>query len=212
MIIAIESASSDASVALAEPDGTLIDEEGWSGTIGQGREILPRLLALLDEHHRRLEEATAIAVGIGPGSFTGLRVGMSLAKGLALGTGATIVGIPSLEAWLAAEPEAVAALARAGAREAFVLVRAADGPVIMAAPDLSAKLLEEAVAAPEELAAAFGLAGARAPVRAAAMVARMAAERLALDPAGDDLRTLEPAYQRLPRGLQQLPAEAVKWL
>ena len=93
-----------------------------------------------------------------------------------------------------------------------VLVRAADGPVILAAPDLSPKLLEEVVAAPEELAAAFGLAGARAPVRAAATVARMAAERLALDPAGDDLRTLEPAYLRLPRGLQQLPAEAVKWL
>jgi len=212
MIVAIESASTDPSVALAEADGSPIGDEGWSAGMGQGRDLLPRLLALLERHHRRLEEATAVAVGIGPGSFTGLRVGMSLAKGLALGTGARIVGIPSLAAWLAAEPEARAALARAGAHEAFVLVRSAPEPVIVAVDDLPAGILTELVSAPAELAAAFGLAGALPPLRAAAAVARIASERLAANPAGDDLATLEPAYLRLPRGLDQLPAEAVKWL
>ena len=211
MIIAIESASTDPSIALAEPGGVLIGLDGWSGAIGQGRDLLPRLLALMDQHHRRLEEATAIAVGIGPGSFTGLRVGMSLAKGLAVGIGARIAGIPSLAAWLAAEPEARAALARAGAREAFVLVRGVPDPVILALSDLPPAVLHEPVAAPAELAAAFGLEDARPPLQAAASIAALAAERLAADPRGDDLRTLEPAYLRLPRGLDQLPAEAVRW-
>lgn len=212
MIIAIESASTDPSVALAEPGGTLIGLDGWSGTVGQGRDLLPRLLALLERHARRLEEATAVAVGIGPGSFTGLRVGMSLAKGLAVGTGARIVGVPSLAAWLAAEPEARAALARAGAHEAFVLVRGVPDPVIVATSDLPPSVLQDPVAAPAELAAAFGLSGARPPLRAAGSIALLAAGRLGEDPDGDDLRTLEPAYLRLPRGLDQLPAEAVRWL
>jgi tRNA threonylcarbamoyladenosine biosynthesis protein TsaB len=212
MIIAIESASTDPSVALAEADGTLIGLDGWIGTIGQGRELLPRLLALLEQQGRRLEETTAVAVGIGPGSFTGLRVGMSLAKGLALGTGAAIVGAPSLAAWLAAEPDAVAALARAGAHDAFVLPRGVSAPVIVPQAELPAALLAEPVAAPAELATAFGLADARPPTNAAAALAALAAERLLDDPGGDDLRTLEPAYLRLPRGLDQLPAEAVRWL
>jgi tRNA threonylcarbamoyladenosine biosynthesis protein TsaB len=212
MIIAIESASTDPSVALAEDNGSPIGEDGWSGTIGQGRDLLPRLLALLERHQRHLEETSAVAVGIGPGSFTGLRVGMSLAKGLALGTGAAIIGIPSLAAWLAAEPDARAALARAGAHEAFVLLRDAPEPLIVAAADLPPGILTEPVAAPAELATAFGLAGALPPLRAAASVASQAAERLAADPKGDDLSTLEPAYLRLPRGLDHIPAEAVKWL
>ena len=48
-----------------------------------------------------------MAVGVGPGSFTGLRVGMGLAKGIALARHVPIVGVPSLVAWLVAEPEAV---------------------------------------------------------------------------------------------------------
>jgi len=49
-------------------------------------------------------------------------------------------------------------------------------------------------------------------LRAAASVAALAAERLAADGSGDDLRTLEPAYLRMPRGIRELPAETVKWL
>ena len=149
MIVAIESASTDPSVAVTADDGEPLAVDGWSGGPGQGREIMPRLLAAVERAGRRLGETTAVAVGIGPGSFTGLRVGMSLAKGIAFGLEVPIVGIPSLVAWLAAEPDARAALA---------------------------------------------------------------AERLAADGSGDDLRTLEPAYLRMPRGIRELPAETVKWL
>lgn len=212
MILAIESASTDPSVALAERDGTPIAVDGWSGGHGQGRELLPRLLALLEGAGRTLGEVTAVAVGTGPGSFTGLRVGMSLAKGLAAGLGVPIVGVPSLAAWLDADPGARAALARAGAHDAFILLHDAEAPVIVAEDALPTGARHDPVVAPRELGEAFGLEGARSPQRAASAVARRASARLAEDAAGDDLRTLEPRYLRLPRGLEALPAEAIRWL
>ena len=213
MILAIESASTDPSVAVAEADGEPLVVDGWSGGPGQSRELLPRLLAAVERASRQLGDTTAVAVGIGPGSFTGLRVGMSLAKGLAFGLQVPIVGIPSLAAWLAAEPDARAALARAGAHEVLVLVRGTLDPAIVHEDGLPEAIRSEPVAAPEELASALALAEGRPPLRAAGSVAALAAERLAGDaPAGDDLRRLEPAYLRMPRGVRELPAESVKWL
>ena len=212
MIVAIESASTDPSVAVTADDGEPLAVDGWSGGPGQGREIMPRLLAAIERAGRRLGETTAVAVGIGPGSFTGLRVGMSLAKGIAFGLEVPIIGIPSLVAWLAAEPDARAALARAGAHEAFVLVRGMPDPAVVHEDGVPDAVRGEPVVAPAELAAALALAEGRPPLRAAASVAALAAEWLAADGSGDDLRTLEPAYLRMPRGIRELPAETVKWL
>jgi tRNA threonylcarbamoyladenosine biosynthesis protein TsaB len=212
MIVAIESASTDLSVAISAEDGDLLALDGWRSTGRGGHELLPHLLALLARAGHRLDQATAFAVGIGPGSFTGLRVGMSLAKGMALATGRPIVGVPSLDAWLAADPEAPAAIARAGAREAYLLLRGETQPRIVDRDELPSSSGMAAVAAPSELAEAFGLAGATPPTRAAAAVAALAAARLATNPGGDDLARLEPAYLRQPRGLGQLAhAEATPW-
>ncbi len=57
---------------------------------------LPELQAFL--HDTGAAQADLIAVGSGPGSYTGVRVGVSLALGLAQGWGARVVGVPSLEA------------------------------------------------------------------------------------------------------------------
>jgi tRNA threonylcarbamoyl adenosine modification protein YeaZ len=205
VIIAIESASTDASIALARPDGSLIAVDGWSADRRQGSEVLPRLLALLAAHDRRLDDATGIAVGIGPGSFTGLRVGLSVGKGIAYALGLPIVGVGSLAAWLAAEPSATAAVARAGASEAWLLVRDAEVPVVVDRAELAARLSPTGSVAPVELSVAFGLAGTVPPHRAAAGVATLAAARLRASP--DDLATLEPAYLRAPRGLEPPAAE-----
>jgi tRNA threonylcarbamoyladenosine biosynthesis protein TsaB len=201
MIVAIESASTDLSVAIAAANGQLLAEEGWRSDRRRGHELLARLLALLKGSGHRLEEASAIAVGIGPGSFTGLRVGLSLAKGLALALRRPVVGVPSLEAWLEAEPAASAAVACASARDAYLLLRGEEAPRIVDRDALPAEAATAPVVAPGELAEAFGLAGALPPIHAAGSVAPMAARRLALDPAGDDLARLEPLYLRPPRGL-----------
>jgi tRNA threonylcarbamoyl adenosine modification protein YeaZ len=211
MIIAIESASSDPSLALAAPDGVAFAVDGWAGEGRQASELLPHLLALLERSGRELSEATALAVGIGPGSFTGLRVSMSLAKGIAYALGLPICGVPSLTAWLLAEPEAVAAVARAGAQETYVLPRDEAEPRIVASAELPALLGSQLVVAPSELASAFGLGNARSPAAAASAIASLAAERLAKLPQGDDLERLEPAYLRAPRGIRPDSAEVRPW-
>jgi len=212
MIVAIESASTDLSVALGADGGEVLAVDGWRSEGRGAHELLPRLLALVAQSGHRLDQASAFAVGSGPGSFTGLRVGMSLAKGLALALRRPIVGVPSLEAWLEADPEALAAVARAGAREAYLLLRGDAAPRIVDRDELPSEADVAAIVAPGELAEAFGLWGATPPARAAAAVAAIAAARLAVDPAGDDLARLEPAYLRPPRGLGQLAhAEATPW-
>jgi tRNA A37 threonylcarbamoyladenosine modification protein TsaB len=70
VIVAIEAASTDPSVAVAAPDGTLLGVDGWSATPRQTHELLPRLLALLAGSDGTLAQVSAVAVGIGPGSFT----------------------------------------------------------------------------------------------------------------------------------------------
>lgn len=197
MIIAIEGASSDLSLALAEPDGSPIADDAWSSHQRQSAELLPRLLHLLARARRPLRDATALAVGTGPGSFTGLRVAMSLAKGLAFGLERPIIGVPSLHAWLEADPGASAALTRAGAREAHVLARG-DELRVIDRDDLVA--VAGPLLAPAELAEAFGLANTRRP-GGAALIAHAAADRLVREPAGDDLARLEPLYVRPPRGV-----------
>jgi tRNA threonylcarbamoyl adenosine modification protein YeaZ len=199
MIIALESASSDPSLALASRDGALVASDAWAGEGRQASELMPHLLVLLARAGRDLREATALAVGVGPGSFTGLRVSMSLAKGLALGLGVPLVGVPSLAAWLASEPEAAAAVARAGAQDAFLLPRGESESRIVAAADLPSLVGRSRAVAPSELAAAFGLENAITPSRAAASIAAAAAARLREDPRGDDLDRLEPSYLRPPR-------------
>lgn len=199
MIIAIESASTDPSLALAEPDGRLVALDGWSADRRLASDLLSRLLILLEHEGRQLGDATAIAVGSGPGSFTGLRVGMSLAKGLALALAIPIVGVPSLDAWLDSEPEAEAALGRAGAHDAYLLRRGAGTPQVATRDEARAQ--PGRLVAPAELAADFDLGDWRSPTRAAASVAARAAARLAAEPAGDDLERLEPGYLRLPRGI-----------
>ena len=209
MIVAIESASTDISLALARPDGRLLAGAGWTSDRRQGHETLPRLLELMAEADGGLADVSAVAVGTGPGSFTGLRVGMSLGKGLALALRVPILGLPSLRAWLDAEPDAGAAIGRAGAREAYLLLRDEAEPRIVDREELPAGIRDHVVVAPAELAEALGLRAARPPYHAAAALAASAARRLADGPDGDDLARLEPAYLRAPRGVGQLPhAEA----
>jgi tRNA threonylcarbamoyladenosine biosynthesis protein TsaB len=211
MIVAIEAASTDLSLALADSAGTIVAEEAWPSSRRQSAELFPRLLSMLDRSGIALGALTAIGVGSGPGSFTGLRVAMSLVKGLAVGLHRPIVAVPSLVAWLEAEPDAELAVSRAGAREAYVQSRHANGPLIVDRDSLTHRLDGRTVVAPEELAQAFGIERARSPHGALA-VARATAVRLAADPAGDDPRTVEPIYVRAPRGVTSDVEGEVRWL
>jgi tRNA threonylcarbamoyladenosine biosynthesis protein TsaB len=63
-----------------------------------GRDLIPSLRALLREAGVVLRDLDLLAVGVGPGSYTGLRVGVMAAKTLAYATGSSLVGLDSLEA------------------------------------------------------------------------------------------------------------------
>ena len=94
--LALDTATRTGSVALAS-DNTLV---GWlSGAERTHGERLPGdLLACLATHTVTLADVDLFAVCTGPGSFTGLRVGLATMQGLALAAGRPLVGIPTLEA------------------------------------------------------------------------------------------------------------------
>lgn len=86
MILLIETSTLNCSVALGQPDGTLLDARAESS--GQYLHA-ERLHVLIDElfssSRQHPKQLTAVAVGRGPGSFTGLRIGVSTAKGICTG-------------------------------------------------------------------------------------------------------------------------------
>ena len=69
-----------------------------------GRDLVPRLREVLERAGVRPIDLDVVAVGLGPGSYTGLRIGLAAAKVLAYVSGASIVGIDSLEVVAANAP------------------------------------------------------------------------------------------------------------
>lgn len=119
MELALETSRRETSLALALGAQVLQDE----GRESHASDLLPRLEALLAEagvaRSSRPLALRTLFVGLGPGSYTGLRVGIATAHGLARATGAALYGLSSFEALAFAELEphqegAVVADARAG--------------------------------------------------------------------------------------------------
>ena len=96
MLLAIDTSTDTASLALVQDSETLA-ELTWRCEENHSVELLPRLTDLLNQTKSSLQSISSIAVARGPGSFNGLRVGVSTAKGLAFSLGIPIVGISTLE-------------------------------------------------------------------------------------------------------------------
>ncbi len=96
MILAIDTATQSAGLALYNQDG-IYAEETWQAGRNHTVELMARLAHLLKSARVTIPELEAIAVSLGPGSFTGLRIGLAAAKGLALPHHLPIVGIPTLD-------------------------------------------------------------------------------------------------------------------
>jgi len=97
MELTIDTSSNRAGVALSDRGGTLA-LFAWHTASNHSRELLPNLNRLLQHWKVGLSSVDAIIVARGPGSFNGLRVGISTAKGLALVLGVPLLGIDTLEA------------------------------------------------------------------------------------------------------------------
>jgi len=96
MLVAIDSSTETASLALAR-DGKVLADVSWRCGQNHSVELLPHLTQLLGEASVSIKDTSGIIVAKGPGSFNGLRVGLSTAKGLAFSLGIPIIGISSLE-------------------------------------------------------------------------------------------------------------------
>lgn len=97
-VLALESGGAMASVALIDAKGALHYESAQSGQ-SHSCQLLPMAKRLLEKAGFQWRDLNGIVVGIGPGSFTGLRIACSLAQGLALGTQKKVLPVSSFEAW-----------------------------------------------------------------------------------------------------------------
>lgn len=100
-LLAIDTLSSICTVAILGSDGSLHIRRG-SGQRRHAREVLSLVDAVLDDSRLPLAALSAIAVINGPGSFTGLRIGATVAQGLAFSTGLPVIPVSSLDLLAAA--------------------------------------------------------------------------------------------------------------
>lgn len=94
-LLAIDTATDQAGVALF--NGSAVVARSWPGGRQQTTTVLPQIESMARDAGVSLDDVGAVAVSIGPGSFTGLRVGLSIAKGFALARGCALIGVPTLE-------------------------------------------------------------------------------------------------------------------
>ncbi len=217
MELTIDTASDVASVALSQ-EGSLRAELTWLCARNHSVELLPTVEHLMRRSSVDNADLTAVFVCIGPGRYTGLRVGVSAAKGLAFALGLAIVGVGRLEADAyqhAGYRGPICAVHRAGRGElAWALYESEpSGWREIVAPRLSLpealladKRLQRALFCGEisdELAqalrAAFApstpIASGAASIRRAATIAELAWRRLSAGDV-DDVAGLIPIYLR----------------
>ncbi len=96
MILAIDTATRWTGLALFDGK-TVFAEQGWRGTNTQTVELTPAIGTLLAKSELEAADLKAISVAIGPGSYTSLRVGLAVAKGLSLAHQIPLIGVPTLD-------------------------------------------------------------------------------------------------------------------
>lgn len=95
-ILGIDSSTAAGSAAVVEGE-VLLGEVWFSGAGTHSQVLMVSVARVLEITGTKLESLSGVAVGLGPGSFTGVRVALSTAKGLAFGLGIPLVGVPTLE-------------------------------------------------------------------------------------------------------------------
>lgn len=103
MLLAVDTSTRYVGVALYNGD-LVISEEVWTSRDYHTVELAPAIDHMMARAGIGMEDLRAIAVATGPGSFTGLRIGMAFAKGICLGRHLPLIGVPTLDVMAAAQP------------------------------------------------------------------------------------------------------------
>jgi tRNA threonylcarbamoyl adenosine modification protein YeaZ len=207
-LLAIDTATTRAVIALGAPDGSPADARSWVAGYRHGEELLARIEALLADHGVAPAALGGVIVGTGPGAFTGLRVGIATAKGLAHALALPIVGVATGQALITAAGGGAAVLLQPAGPSDRVLTRPGEHPVILAGgTDPQLREGERLVAVDLEDRADAGATalGETAHAGLAAALLAEGARRIAAGDA-DDLAALVPEYVTLPRGVREAPA------
>jgi tRNA threonylcarbamoyladenosine biosynthesis protein TsaB len=228
MLLAIDTSTRQASIALYDPARGLLAEQSWFSANRHTEELMPGIAGLLRLASATPKDVTAVGVAIGPGSFTGLRVGLAAAKGLALAQRATLLGIPTLDVTAyphQSYPVPIIAVAQAGRgrlywapyahgpsgwgpQEPYALSTVAEVANAVVRPMAFAG---ELAAADLETLARFGgkqrleFVSPALGLRRAGVLAELALKRLENGQA-DDPATLSPIYLQQPDGSKTPPA------
>ena len=145
MILALDTSTAACTAALLLPDGTIVASRDEEIGRGHAERLVPMISEMLEGH-----VPTRLLVGVGPGSFTGLRVGIAAAHGLAIGWSIPLTGMNSLALLAAAAPPGegkVAAATTGGHGELFVQSfdrkkLSATGPILNLTPEKAAKKVD----------------------------------------------------------------------
>jgi tRNA threonylcarbamoyladenosine biosynthesis protein TsaB len=168
-ILAIDTALAACAAAVFDTDTrTLLAVESLAMTRGHAEALMPLVARVMDQADIGFDELDRIAVSVGPGSFTGLRVGISAARGIALVSGKPAVGISTLSALAAphiAKRDGNGVVAAIDARHGhlYLQVFASNGRSLFG-PQIAT--LDEAVT--EAMASPAHIVGSGAPLIAAA--------------------------------------------
>lgn len=215
-LLAIDTSGTNAVVALGDAGGAVLAERRWVAGYRHGEELLTQIDGMLTTAGVPLAGLSGIVVGTGPGAFTGLRVGLATAKGLAHGLGIPIAGVATSEALLEAasmagpiEGTRAALLLPAGPSDRVVVI---EGQARLLRggeePELDADTALVAVDLPGRAPAKALALGLAAEEGLGAALLRLGVRRLAAG--GDDVARLVPEYVSLPRGVPVAKGE-VRW-
>lgn len=226
LLLVLDTATRQPAVGVASGDGNILRSRSWPSAHRHGEQLLSELEALLHEVQASTGQLSGIVVGTGPGSFTGLRIGLATAKVLAYSLAVPLVGIPTTAALALAatgsgEGASVAVTLPAGAADRYVArYEVRGGEVVEAAPialvpgpDQAAQAIGDALLVAIELPAAemspeVAERGRNALSGLTSALARLGAARLNRGEA-DDIASLVPAYVALPRGIGAAAQEMV---
>jgi tRNA threonylcarbamoyl adenosine modification protein YeaZ len=211
LILAVDTATRASIVVIGVADPIAVSRREVQHR--HGSHVLEQIDEVLAAADLTLAQVEALAIGTGPGSFTGLRVGLATLKTIAYVRALPLVGVMSSEALRrAATDESAAVVLPAGARDHY-LARAGQDPVLIAPGELASALADTAVVAVDMDAAVLGGEAARlGRVAVEGMPAALLELARARLDAGetDDIADLTPAYVALPRGVKRA-AEDLGW-
>ena len=119
LILGFDTSAAHCAAALLRGEEVL-DSRVLEMTRGQAEELMPLLEVLLAEQNLNWRDLSAIGVGTGPGNFTGIRISVSAARGLALALEVPCIGVSTFDATLHGTPTPVAAAVPAPRDQQYV--------------------------------------------------------------------------------------------